>query len=81
MAKNIVSVVLTLSAILFALPASPQTQKSNKIPVVGYVTLASAQRENEKTFERGLRELGILNERTFQSNGDSLRAKSIDCHH
>src|ERR1044071_5359910 len=60
MTKNFVTVVLTLSAILFAPPASAQSQKRNKIPVVGYLTLASTQRENEKTFERGLRELGYI---------------------
>ena len=34
--------------------------KVKKTPMVGYLTLANNQRENEQTFKRGLRELGYI---------------------
>jgi putative tryptophan/tyrosine transport system substrate-binding protein len=58
MRDKFVAVVLVLTAILFALPTSADAQQVKKNPVVGYLTLANTQRENEQTFERGLRELG-----------------------
>src|SRR5689334_13243665 len=37
-----------------------EAQQGKKTPVIGYLTLASSQRQNEQTFERGLRELGYI---------------------
>jgi putative ABC transport system substrate-binding protein len=61
MRDKFVAVVLALTAILFALSISAHAQQVKKTPVVGYLTLANTQREQEQTFERGLRELGYIN--------------------
>jgi putative ABC transport system substrate-binding protein len=49
-----------IAALLLALCFSAQAQQEKKTPVIGYLTLASSQRQNEQTFERGLRELGYI---------------------
>jgi len=52
--------LLAVTAILVMFSMSAEAQQVKKTPVVGYLTLANTQRENEKTFERGLRELGYI---------------------
>ena len=42
---------------MFSVSAEAQQAKS---PTVGYLTLASSQREGEEIFQRGLRELGYI---------------------
>src|SRR5690349_795705 len=49
-----------IAALLLALCFSAEAQQGKKTPVIGYLTLASSQRQNEQTFERGLRELGYI---------------------
>src|SRR5690242_6328771 len=60
MEEKFAGVVLALSIMLVALCPSTHAQQGKKTPVIGYLTLANTQRENEQTFERGLRELGYI---------------------
>jgi hypothetical protein len=60
-------IVLTLSAVLFALCASAQGQQAKKIPVVGFVAGSSSSsftKFNIDTFRQGLRDLGYIEGRT-----------------
>ena len=58
MKKNVFC--LALGAMLFALCFSAEAQQGKKIPVIGYLTLATGPRDNEQEFQRGLRELGYI---------------------
>ena len=49
-----------IAALFLALCFSAEAQQGKKTPVIGYLTLASSQRQNEQTFQRGLRELGYI---------------------
>jgi len=52
-------VFVFVAVLLWGSPDSAETQQG-KSPTIGYLTMASSQRENEETFQRGLRELGYI---------------------
>jgi putative tryptophan/tyrosine transport system substrate-binding protein len=70
------SMVITLSALLFALCLPVEAQQPKKVPRIGYFTLSGGPSDRDEAFKQGLRELGWVDEQNVVTEYRWLAGKT-----